>query len=371
MSRRLLCGLSTLVLLAFVARAWPDDPNWPAMPYTLHRDFQAVDANGFATFPVFNGEPVKMRGVILNNPSDMLDPTPGADPFMGGLWQIFVQTVDADDFGGTACWMGQNIGNMSGDPNDSYTDAEWLAELDRLNHDPVSGQAFQPGDLVEVRARAPGLPFRGKTNINEQHSGNPEANFDVCLLEADYGLPTPEPISLSDVKSEDDQFIFDQQRLVGAEHYQGTLLRINEVEFQDTTAWGPDGELVIQDGTGRTLAVKLGLGEGFSVYDPPPPPFDIIAIFDQEDYNSDDGLMDGYRLWVMNYDGNGEVINGEACMGDLDGDGRVGLGDLAILLSNYGTGSGAGYVDGDLDRDGDVDLNDLSALLSAYGNVCW
>jgi hypothetical protein len=364
-------SLGVLAFLVYVNQAGADDPNWPAMPYTLHRDFQAVDADGFATFPVFNGEPVKMRGVILSNPADMLDPTPGADPFMGGQWQIVIQAVDADDFGGTACWMGQNLGNMSGDPNDSYTDAVWLAELDRLSHDPASGRAFRPGDLVEVRARAPGLPFRGKTNINEQHSGSPEANFDVCLLEAGYGLPTPETIGLADVKSEDNQFVFDPQRLVGAEHYQGALVRINEVEFQDTGTWGPDGELVIQDGTGRTLAVKLGLGGGFSVYDPPLPPFDIIAVFDQEDYDSDDGLMDGYRLWVMNYDGNGDVINGDACLGDLDGDGRVGLSDLAILLSNYGAGSGVTYADGDLDRDGGVDLNDLGVLLSAYGDVCW
>jgi len=56
--------------------------------------------------------------------------------------------------------------------------------------------------------------------------------------------------------------------------------------------------------------------------------------------------------------------------GDLDGDDDVDLSDLATLLSNYGTTSGASYEDGDLDGDGDVDLADLAALLSVYGTTC-
>jgi len=61
---------------------------------------------------------------------------------------------------------------------------------------------------------------------------------------------------------------------------------------------------------------------------------------------------------------------GEFCFGDLDGDGEVGLSDLAQLLANYSTGFGAMYEDGDMDGDGDVDLSDLAALLSEYGTVC-
>jgi len=56
--------------------------------------------------------------------------------------------------------------------------------------------------------------------------------------------------------------------------------------------------------------------------------------------------------------------------GDLDGDCDVDLTDLAILLGNYGTTSGATYEDGDLDGDGDVDLTDLAQLLANYGSVC-
>jgi hypothetical protein len=56
--------------------------------------------------------------------------------------------------------------------------------------------------------------------------------------------------------------------------------------------------------------------------------------------------------------------------GDLDGDGSVSLDDLTILLSNYGTTSGATFAQGDADGDGDVDLNDLTAMLSRFGIVC-
>lgn len=362
--------LVALVPLVAVIPARADDPNWPAMAYTPHADYQAVDADGFGTFPLT--EPVKMYGVILNDFADMLDPAPGATAYMGGQWQIYVQAVADEDFGGTACWMGQNIGKLMGThPEGSYSDEEWLAELDRLNYDPDSGYAFQRGDLIEIRARAPGLAYRGKTNVNEQHSNNPAADFDIYLLEADYGLPTPEPITLSDVKDDNDVFIFDATRLVGAEHYQGTLVRVNDVGFASTDDWGPGGELTLTDDNGHTLPVLLGRGGGFSVYDPPSAPFDIIGIFDQEDENSDDGYLDGYRLWVMNYDGNGSVINGEGCLGDLDADGNVGLADLAALLGHYGTASDASYADGDLDRDGDVDLTDLAELLSVYGTSCW
>jgi|GEM_PF-1638035 len=52
--------------------------------------------------------------------------------------------------------------------------------------------------------------------------------------------------------------------------------------------------------------------------------------------------------------------------GDLDGDGQVGINDLAIVLAHYNQ-SGLGYLDGDLDGDDDVDLDDLAILLGLYG----
>ena len=57
-------------------------------------------------------------------------------------------------------------------------------------------------------------------------------------------------------------------------------------------------------------------------------------------------------------------------LGDLDGNGEVGLPDLARVLTSYGTADGATYPDADLDCDGDVDLSDLAELLSRCGDVC-
>ena len=55
--------------------------------------------------------------------------------------------------------------------------------------------------------------------------------------------------------------------------------------------------------------------------------------------------------------------------GDLDADGDVDLTDLATLLANFGTPTGAAREDGDLDGDQDVDLDDLATLLANYGRT--
>ncbi len=62
--------------------------------------------------------------------------------------------------------------------------------------------------------------------------------------------------------------------------------------------------------------------------------------------------------------------SGPPCPGDLDGDGEVGLSDLAIMLSNYGQPAGS-YYEGDFNADGLVDLTDLAMFLSYYGDVCF
>jgi hypothetical protein len=53
------------------------------------------------------------------------------------------------------------------------------------------------------------------------------------------------------------------------------------------------------------------------------------------------------------------------CLGDLNGDRRRDLADLAILLAAYGVSD-----DGDIDGDGDTDLADLAILLANYGVAC-
>jgi hypothetical protein len=96
-----------------------------------------------------------------------------------------------------------------------------------------------------------------------------------------------------------------------------------------------------------------------------------IAGGDSEDCQPN-GIPDECDLAEgISQDGNTNGTPDECdCPGDLDHDWDVDLSDLAQLLSNYGTASGAAYEGGDMDFDGDVDLTDLAALLAAYGISC-
>jgi hypothetical protein len=64
-------------------------------------------------------------------------------------------------------------------------------------------------------------------------------------------------------------------------------------------------------------------------------------------------------------------LSPECAWFNVDCDCVVGLGDLAVLLSNYGCTTGCTRLQGDFEPlfagDGDVDLADLALLLSAYG----
>lgn len=63
-------------------------------------------------------------------------------------------------------------------------------------------------------------------------------------------------------------------------------------------------------------------------------------------------------------------VTSAPCNGDLNGDLRIDLADLAALLSNFGLTGGATYSQGDLNGDGNVDLTDLAAQLAQFGLVC-
>ena len=62
-------------------------------------------------------------------------------------------------------------------------------------------------------------------------------------------------------------------------------------------------------------------------------------------------------------------LRAAAFPGDLNGDGRVDLADLGILLADFGCTPPA-TCPGDIDGDGDTDLADLGILLSNFGNTC-
>ncbi len=296
-----------------------------------HSEFQAVNASGEQTYNAT--EKIILEGILLHNPADMLDPTPDDTVTqlfnISGQWQIFFQG-EGDDHAGTAVWMGQLYNNLPWVALDGgYTDEEFAKELGRLN----SAQ-FSPGDRIRVTGYY--LSYNGKFNVNEQHNKNPDHNFTIELLQQGAGLPRPELVTLNDLKDDNDDFIFDPSRQSGGEYYQARLIKIKDVYFADTNNWIPHGEVIITDGV-KTLAVKLGRGNGiYAGSNNLTEPFDIIGILDQESAN----LTDGYRLYVMNYDGNGSMLASREHRradkpGDLNLDGIVDYSDIKELLEDW------------------------------------
>ncbi|OHB76753.1 MAG: hypothetical protein A2Z25_02550 [Planctomycetes bacterium RBG_16_55_9] len=303
----------------------------PTVAAVSHSQFQAVNASGEQTYNAT--EKVILEGILLHNPAEMLDPAPDdtvTELFnVSGQWQIFFQG-EGDDHAGAAVWMGQLYNNLPWVALDGgYANEEFVAELGRLN-----AAQFSPGDRIRVTGYY--LSYNGKLNVNEQHSKNPDHDFTIELVQRGVGLPRPEVVTLDDLKDADDHFIFDPTRQNGGEYYQARLIKIEAVSFANADGWGPDGELAITDGV-KTLAVKLGRGNGiYAGSNNLTEPFDIIGILDQESPN----LKDGYRLYVMNYDGNGSVL---ACRehrradkpGDLNLDGIVDYDDFDKFLEDW------------------------------------
>ncbi len=369
--------------------------DWGSVPILSHSAYQAVTSTGGSAYG--GGFPVRLVGVVLNNTEDWLDPTPAYDPDvhywrMGGEAEFFVQAVDLDgtpwdpdpaaafsDFGGTACWMGQNYGNhiWHGDPMYSYTDAQWAAELARLNllggdgvTDPIRG-----GDLVEVRARA-GLNYQGKMNVNEYHDsdfdreddwdgyGSPgdgeNHDFEVVRLVKGYGLPHATEIPLQFLKNEQDAFLFDPGRAVGGERYQSERVRLMRVWTTTTQSWAAKGVLTVTDGL-RTFTLRLGFNAAFDGTElfAPGESFDVVGIMNQSDPTG----RGGYNLLVMSP----ADVHLASLPGDLNHNGVVDLDDLTVLGTFYGRPGPLGWRHGDFNFDGMVDLDDLTLLGTFYG----
>ncbi len=318
------------VILVIVSMVWAQ-----GTPVT-HREFQAVTMSGASTFTGLGIGAVSLQGILLNAPEQWLDPTP--DPtialwFMGGQWEIFIQG-EGDDHAGTFCWMGQNYGNGPGD--DNYTNAQWLNELQRLNHDPNTGYVFRPGDRVRVTGYY--LFYAGKVNINENHSIDPALDFCLELVKPGVGLPQAESVTLADLKDDQNQPIFDPNRMFGPEYYQGCLTRIEDVNIIDPENWGQGRTIKVADATGRTFPVYLARGDEIAQHACPTGQIDVIGIMDQV------GLMDGYRLLVMDYDGNGLV-----------------LGQMTTQRGN---------LPEDVNGDYQVTIEDVKQVQAAVGQVC-
>lgn len=302
----------------------------PTVAEVSHSEFQAVNANGEQTYTAT--QKVILEGILLHNPAEMLDPT--ADDTVtqlynvSGQWQIFFQG-EGDDHAGTSVWMGQLYNNLPWVTTGGYSNEEFIAELARLN-----AARFSPGDRIRVTGYF--LSYKGKANVNEQHNKNPDHDFTIELLQRGVGLPRPEAVGLNELKDAADDYIFDQTRATGGEHYQSRLIKIEGVQFVDANAWGPDAELLITDGA-RTLPLKLGRGSGiYAGSNNLTEPFGVIGILDQESTD----LKGGYRLYVMNYDGNGAVLASREHRaadkpGDTNLDGAVNFVDLARLAEDW------------------------------------
>lgn len=274
-----------------------------------HSQLQAVTPSGTSAW--IPSYPVSLTGVLLTDPGEMLDSTANFQPAsagtMGGEWQIVIQSAWPGDRGGTVCWMGQNyaLRRPPGDDSFSYSNEAWLAELDRVNHDPASGHAFRKGDLVTVTANG-SLFFGGKRNLNEMHRNEPDYDFSISLVASNYGLPNPEVISLASLLRTNDhnpatsEDIFDSTRLSGGEYWQGMRIRINGLRLETTEGWNPAGawadrRCLATDGEDRLIPLRL---PRYSLGAAPTNLFDAIGILNQESGSGAQGT-NGYELFVQ------------------------------------------------------------------------
>lgn len=369
MSRERIAAFVVVTLSCTSVFAQVDPVDWSAVPIIKHSTYQAVNDIGQSTYPS-DGFPLRLRGVVLNNTEDWLDPTPAYDPEvhlwqMGGQAELYVQAVDANDFGGTAAWMGQNYGNhiAKQDPSFSYTDAQWTAELGRLNLYGGDGMSdpIRAGDLVEIRARI-GLNYGGKMNVNEAHSNDPANDFEIVVLQKNYGLPTPAALPLNLIKDNSDVAIFDPARTDGGEHYQATLVDLKNVKVVSGT-WGSNQTVTVQDASGRTLGMYLGLNPGFDSTQVPPSYFNVEGIVQQ---SSSTG-QDGYSL--LSLDPSGIIRHG-----DVDKDHKVSIQDFNGVLQNYTgfAGTDKAWAQGNFNEaeNGSVDTYDFNATIANFtGNT--
>jgi hypothetical protein len=305
LSHRILVAASLSLALACTTRA---DVDWSSVPVVSSGTFQSVTSTGDSSY---SGDfPIRMEGVLLDNPGDLLDATPNFLPAtpdnyynLGGQWQVYVQSTTPGASSGTGAYMGQNYGNLGfiADTSDNYTNTEWASEVYRVSHDAITGVALHAGDLVELRART-GLFYDGEFNVNEAHFVNPADNFDVVLIQSNYGLPTPNSLPLSALKNSDGIYKFDATRTSGDELYQGTLVKFSSVHLiSDASDWKPLNYVTVADDTGLTFQLLLGSNADFS--SPPIGEFDVIGILSQDDSGGPDPYNNptyeaGYRLWI-------------------------------------------------------------------------
>jgi len=314
-----------------------------------HVELQAVTSTGTSAW--VESFPFTIRGVMVNDPEEMLDPTynPGATAsnLVGGQYQVFFQAVDAGDRGGTALWMAQNYNAMGPwIPAGNDYDTEWTNEMNRLMID-TNGRAFRKGDLIEVTARK-ALFYNGKRNINEAHRITSANDFDIRLVKANVGLPQAEALKLSELVNADGSQIFDATRATGGEHWQGMRVRLDGIRLTNTNGWGKtnwaDRVCAVTDDNGRSLSLRMPLAD---LGEPPSTStwFSATGILNQENSNTN-----GYELFVQEI---GPVLNV----------GKSASGGVAVSFSSDYEGYVLEASDDGLETWGAVDLTPKKVIV--------
>ncbi len=266
-------------------------------------DIQAVNENGVGTWS--GSYPATFQGVVLFDSELFLDSTANYNEIpwdMGGQWQVFVQGLDGDH-AGTAVYLAQNYGNTWRKNSDfSYLNDEWI---DRLSA--VAGATA--GSLVTVTAQNLGF-YGGKTNCNEGHNNAESMHFTITVTDADYGLPTPENITLADLYLDPSNAnydasypMFDETRTTGAEYYQSRLVSMTGIILDDILKWDQSGVwserlITAHDADGRTINLRLPRGSELDLGSAPLGEFDLVGVINQESGSSSNGRL-GYEILVL------------------------------------------------------------------------
>ena len=159
----------------------------------------------------------------------------------------------------------------------------------------------------------------------------------------------------------------------GLEIVDDAQLRVSFLTLSSTIGGEPVAgfDLAVQSNGGFHRHLNFTL-EGVGAPLPPPG----VYVVELELYSTDSAVARSEPFFIAFDFESGEAARQEAidwiaahlldppCPGDLDGDGTIGGGDLAVLLAGWGGSTP------DLDGDGVVGGSDLAVLLSSWGEPC-
>lgn len=189
----------------------------------------------------------------------------------------------------------------------------------------TSGAAACPAPPTDIRGFAAGCPGNVIANMYLKLSFDPpptaDAGADITVTDSDN--TGEETVNLDGSNSIDDTFVAN---------------------------WTWD-EGATELGTGATLSSSFTVGVHTVT----------LTVEDEFGVTSTDDV-----IVTVNPGGGG----GCACQGDFDNDGDRDIGDLALLLSNFGRTDSPDSCSGNLDGDSDVDITDLAIMLSNFGQPC-